>query len=131
VIAGIARHRRNQARKTFETQRNRGSRGTEGAEEKYLLAISSGPRKSVFIRGKVLIFRFSAPISFIRVVSGKPLPFPDVGDYARCRRLRRSLVQCHPFFSASPRLPGDLDDEGKLTLVRRLIREGLVLVLAP
>ncbi len=28
-------------------------------------------------------------------------------------------------------LPCDLDDEGKLTLVRRLIREGLVLVLAP
>ena len=24
-------------------------------------------------------------------------------------------------------LPGDLDDEGKLNLVRRLIREGLVL----
>jgi hypothetical protein len=35
------------------------------------------------------------------------------------------------FFSVSPRLPGDLDDEGKLTLVRRLIREGLVVVLAP
>jgi ribosomal protein L16 Arg81 hydroxylase len=27
-------------------------------------------------------------------------------------------------------LPGDLDDEGKLTLVRRLVREGLVLVLS-
>lgn len=41
-----------------------------------------------------------------------------------------SFALARPQFVVSD-LPCDLDDEGKLTLVRRLIREGLVLVLAP
>jgi hypothetical protein len=55
---------------------------------------------------------------------GRTITFPSHTTEA----LRFALSR--PQFVVSE-LPGDLDDEGKLTLVRRLIREGLVLVLAP
>jgi len=53
---------------------------------------------------------------------GRKITFPSVAANA----LRYALG--HPEFSVRE-LPGGLDDSGKLTLVRRLIREGLVMAL--
>jgi hypothetical protein len=55
---------------------------------------------------------------------GRTISFPSHAAQAVRFALRQS-----PFIVGD--LPCDFDDEGKLTLVRRLIREGLVVVISP
>lgn len=56
--------------------------------------------------------------------SGRTIRFPlHAGDAVR-------FALGHARFKVAE-LPGELDDAGKLTLIRRLIREGLVMALAP
>jgi len=57
--------------------------------------------------------------------------FASIDCFGRKIRFPRHVSEAIGFALSQPRfvvreIPGDLDDAGKLTLVRRLVREGLV-----
>lgn len=88
-----------------------------------LMALDSLTIRSIVGARPGIVFRMCADAASESIETyGRRMSFPrHAGEAVR-------FALSHPRFVVGD-LPGDLDDAGKLTLIRRLIQEGLVLAL--
>jgi hypothetical protein len=119
ILAAQLSPRRVERRRRRKLVRTR--RPILGGQLSQLRALENLDVDTVVVRRSTVLFDFDgATLSF----EGKDLTFPD-----RAAEDLAFVAQSDEPFTAAD-LPGELDDEGRLVLVRRLVREGFLVISA-